>query len=140
MLVVVCHPYAQTNPYSAPWKDPNIAILIDLYAGNDIDWNVLKADQQLAAIIHKASQGLNSDAKYAERRKTALSLGYKWGSYHLGTNEDPIKQADHYLGIVENHSNELIALDLESNDSSKHMNIRNAALFIKRIYEKTGRY
>ncbi len=138
-LLLSINSIAQTE-FDQPWKDTSKAIIIDLYAGNDIDWNALKKDQQLTAIIHKASQGYKTDPKYADRRAMALKNGYKWGSYHLGTNDDPVVQADHYLEIVGNYSDELIALDLESDDSTKHMNLRNAILFINRIYERTHRY
>lgn len=131
---------AQITEFNEPWKDTTRAIIIDFYSGNDIDWEQMKTDLQLCAIIHKASQGLRPDEKYKERRSTALNYGYKWGSYHLGTPGNPIAQADYYLGIVGNDPNELLALDLESDDSTKHMNIRNAVIFINRIYEKTGRY
>ncbi len=132
--------FAQINEYDQPWQDTNIAIIIDFYSGNEVNWSELKKDQQLTAIIHKASQGLKFDGKYIERRDSALKYGYLWGSYHLGVAGDPIEQADHYLNIVGTNSHELLALDLESEDSTKHMNLRNAVLFINRIYEKTNRY
>jgi GH25 family lysozyme M1 (1,4-beta-N-acetylmuramidase) len=132
--------FAQTDPLNQPWLDTNKAIIIDLYAGNEINWKELKNTPQLTAMIHKASQGLVEDVKYNERRTLALKHGYKWGSYHLGTPGDPIQQADYYLKIIGNHPDELMALDLESNDSTKHMNLRNAVIFIKRIHQKTNRY
>lgn len=131
---------AQVNSFNQPWLDTNKAIIIDLYAGNDINWEQLKYDRQLVAIIHKASQGLKTDSKYQERHDMALKNGYKWGSYHLGLPGDPIAQADHYLNIVGDHSDELLALDLESDDSTKHMNLRNAIRFIERVYQITNRY
>jgi lysozyme len=131
---------AQVNEFSEPWKDTSRAIIIDFYSGNEVNWEEMKKDNRLVAIIHKASQGFKIDPKYKERRAIALSYGYKWGSYHLGTPGDPIEQADHYLNVVGKDPNELLALDLESDDSAKHMNIPNAIIFINRIYEKTGRY
>lgn len=138
--ILPCYSFAQINQFNQPWLDTSKAIIIDLYAGNDINWEQLKNDRQLAAIIHKASQGLKTDSKYHERHDIALKNGYKWGSYHLGLPGDPIAQADHYLKIVGEDKNELLSLDLESDDSTKHMNLRNAILFIERIYEKTNRY
>lgn len=131
---------AQISEFNEPWKDTSKAIIIDFYSGNEVDWEEMKKDNRLAAIIHKASEGLKTDDKYHERKKIALSYGYKWGSYHLGTPGNAIEQADHYLSTVGNDTNELLALDLESDDSTKHMNIRNAVIFIHRIYEKTARY
>ena len=132
--------WSQIGIYNQPWLDTNKAIIIDLYSGNDINWDEIKKTNQLTAIIHKSSQGLKTDSKYNERKEIAKKHGYKWGSYHLGTADDPVKQADHYLNIVDNHTGELLALDLESDDSTRHMNLRNAVIFINRIFEKTGRY
>jgi lysozyme len=132
--------FTQTNLFNQPWLDTNRAIIIDLYAGNDLRWEELKNTPQLVAIIHKASQGLTEDKKYKERRVLALEHGYKWGSYHLGTPTDPVQQADQYLKIIGEHPDELMALDLESNDSTQHMNLRNAIIFIQRIHQKTNRY
>lgn len=137
---ISCLVYSQTGQFNQPWLDTNKAIIIDLYAGNEINWTELKKNNQLVAIIHKASQGLKTDTKYKERKEIALKNGYKWGSYHLGTAGDPIQQADHYLSIVGDYTGELLALDLESDDSTKHMNLANALLFINRIFEKTGKY
>jgi lysozyme len=128
------------SEFNTPWKDTSKAIIIDFYAGNEVDWDAMKNDPQLTAIIHKASQGLKTDPKYLERRTEALKRGYLWGSYHLGTMGDPVAQADHYLGIVGNDPHQLLALDLESDDSTKHMTPGNAVKFIQRIYEKTNRY
>jgi lysozyme len=130
---------AQTE-FNQPWKDTSKAIIIDFYAGNEVNWAEMKKDPQLVAIIHKASQGLRTDPKYMERRSIALKNGYKWGSYHLGTADDPITQADFYLSTIGDHPDELLALDLESDDSTRHMTPSNAVKFIQRIYEKTLRY
>ncbi len=132
--------HAQITEFNQPWLDTNKAIIIDFYSGNNIVWEDLKKDKQLVAIIHKSSQGFRVDGKYKERRDIALQQGYKWGSYHLGTPGDPVAQADYYISLVGDHPEELLALDLESDDSTKHMNLRNASIFIHRIFEKTGRY
>jgi GH25 family lysozyme M1 (1,4-beta-N-acetylmuramidase) len=52
---------------------------------------------------------------------------------------DPIKQADFFLATVKPGNDDLIALDLESTDP-QDMSLDEARVFIKRIYEKTGRY
>src|SRR6266851_136700 len=62
------------------------------------------------------------------------------GAYHLGKPGDPIKQADFFLETVKPGKNDLLALDLESADATKHMSFDEARTFIKRINEKTGRY
>jgi len=131
---------AQTPEFDEPWKNPNIALAIDPYEGNEIDWNQLATDKRVIAIIHRATIGDRADRKYAERREEARKRGYKWGAYHLGKPGDPINQADFFLATAKPTVDDLIALDLESDDATKHMSFDDARLFIKRIKEKTGRY
>jgi GH25 family lysozyme M1 (1,4-beta-N-acetylmuramidase) len=132
--------FAQSPEFSEPWKNPNIALAIDPFEGNDIDWDKLVTDKRVVAIIHRATIGDRADRKYAERRDEAKKRGYKWGAYHFARAGDPIKQADFFLNTVKPAADELIALDLESVDSTKHMSFDDARIFIKRIKEKTGRY
>jgi GH25 family lysozyme M1 (1,4-beta-N-acetylmuramidase) len=132
--------FPQSPEFTEPWKNPNIALAIDPYEGNDIDWEALATDKRVAAIIHRATIGDRADRKYAERRDEAKKRGYKWGAYHLGKPGDPIEQADFFLDTVKPAADELIALDLESADAVKHMSFDEARTFIKRIKEKTGRY
>src|SRR5205814_677497 len=112
----------------------------DPFEGNAIDWDQLATDKRVVAIIHRATIGDRVDRTYAERKIEAKKRGYKWGAYHFGKPGDPIKQADFFLETVKPATDELIALDLESEDSTKHMSFADARIFIKRIKEKTGRY
>src|ERR1700730_11770409 len=132
--------FAQSPEFNEPWKNPNIALAIDPFEGNDINWDQLATDTRVVAIIHRATIGDRKDRKYAERRDEAKKRGYKWGAYHFGKPGDPIKQADFFLDTVKPEADELIALDLESVDATKHMSFDDARAFIKRIKEKTGRY
>jgi len=132
--------FAQSSEFSEPWKNPGIALVIDPYEGNDIDWEKLATDKRVVAIIHRATIGARADRKYAERRDEAKRRGYKWGAYHFGKPGDPAKQADFFLETVKPTGEDLIALDLESDDPSKDMSFDEARIFIKRIKEKTGRY
>jgi lysozyme len=132
--------FAQSTEFSEPWKNPKIALAIDPYEGNDIDWEELATDTRVVAIIHRATIGDRADRKYAERRDEAKKRGYKWGAYHFGKPGDPIKQADFFLKTVKPAADDLIALDLESDDPTKHMSFDDARVFIRRINEKTGRY
>ena len=131
---------AQSPEFTEPWKNPNIALAIDPYEKNDIDWDKLATDKRVVAIIHRATIGDRVDRKYAERREEAKKRGYKWGAYHFGRPGDPIKQADFFLKTVRPADDELIALDLESVDEDKDMSLEEARVFIKRIQERTGRY
>ena len=132
--------FGQSPEFTEPWKNPKIAIAIDPFEGNDIDWDKLATDKRVVAIIHRATIGDRADRKYAERRDEAKKRGYKWGAYHFGKPGDPIRQADFFLDTVKPAADELIALDLESVDGTKHMSFDEARVFIKRIKEKTGRY
>jgi lysozyme len=132
--------FAQSPEFTEPWKNPNIALAIDPYQKNDINWEKLATDKRVVAIIHRATIGDRADRKYAERRDEAKKRGYKWGAYHLGKPGDPIKQADFFLETVKPSKDDLLALDLESPDPTKHMSFEEARAFIKRIKEKTGRY
>jgi lysozyme len=132
--------FAQSPEFNEPWKNPNVALAIDPYEGNPIDWAQLATDKRVVAIIHRATIGFRVDAKYAERKIEAKKRGYKWGAYHFGKPGDPIKQADFFLEIVKPDRDDLIALDLDGLDTTKHMSFEEARLFIDRIKEKIGRY
>src|SRR5262249_28382490 len=132
--------FAQSAEFNEPWKNPNVALAIDPYERNAIDWDRLATDKRVVAIIHRATIGFRADAKYAERKIEAKKRGYKWGAYHFGKPGDPIKQADFFLDTVRPEADDLIALDLESEDATKHMSFADAKIFINRIKEKTGRY
>src|SRR5205807_10239068 len=124
---------AQSPEFSEPWKNPKIALAIDPYERNEIDWDQLATDKRVVAIIHRATIGDRADRKYAERRDEAKKRGYKWGAYHFARAGDPIKQADFFLTTVKPATDELLALDLESVDSTRHMSLDDALIFIKRI-------
>ncbi len=131
--------FAQSPEFSEPWKNPNIAIAIDPYEGNDIDWDKLATDKRVVAIIHRATIGLRADRRYAARQIEAVRRGYRWGAYHLFRPGDPIKQADFFLSTVKPTKDDLLVLDLESTDA-KDMSLAEALVFLKRIKQATGRY
>jgi GH25 family lysozyme M1 (1,4-beta-N-acetylmuramidase) len=132
--------FAQSPEFNEPWKNPNVALAIDPFEGNDIDWDQLATDKRVVAIIHRATIGDRVDKKYAERKIEAKRRGYRWGAYHYGKPGDPIKQADFFLATVKPEPDDLIALDLESTDFDKHMSFDEARTFINRVKEKTGRH
>lgn len=142
ILLVCCSAtiFAQSPEFNEPWKNANIAIVIDPFEGNDIDWDKLATDKRVVAIIHRATIGDRVDKKYAERKIEAKKRGYRWGAYHYGKPGDPIKQADFFLATVRPEPDDLMALDLESTDFDKHMSFDEAHIFINRVKEKTGRY
>jgi lysozyme len=132
--------FAQTGDFNHPWTDPTIAIVLDPYEGNSINWNQVATDTRVVAVIHRGTIGKRKDTLYKSRRDKAKSLGYKWGSYHLGKPGDPIAQADFYLATIDPTDDEVMALDIESLDAAQDMNLANARRFLLRIREKTGRY
>ncbi len=129
------------SEFVEPWKDPSIALVIDPFYANEINWNEMEGEARLVGIIHKATIGATAlDPKYNERRAEAKRRGYLWGSYHWGVPGNPEQQADFYIDTVKPADDEVIALDLEGVTSKKFMSIGEAVKFIARIKERTGRY
>ncbi len=131
---------AEISEFQKPWKNNNMAIVIDPYEENPINWEQLATDKRVAGIIHRATVGYRVDKKYFERRNEAKNRGYKWGSYHLGKPGDPIKQANFYLKTIESPKDEILALDIESLNPNESMTLDDARVFINHIKEKIGRY
>lgn len=104
-----------------------------------VDFKLAKEDGILG-VIHKATQGLEYvDPKYAERRKAAEEEGHLWGAYHFGVGENGKDQANHFLETVGDHSQVLLALDIEENQSGKNITPKQAEDFVDRVHEVTGR-
>jgi GH25 family lysozyme M1 (1,4-beta-N-acetylmuramidase) len=140
-VMAACSPtFAQSPDFNEPWKNPNMALAIDPFEGNAIDWDQLATDKRVVAIIHRATIGDRVDKKYAERKIEAKKRGYKWGAYHYGKPGNPIEQADFFLETVKPGKDDLLALDLESTEFDKHMSFADARAFINRVQQKTGRY
>jgi len=130
----------QTQQFREPWNDHTKAIVIDLYEDSEIDWGMLATDPRVVGVIHRATTGVLPDREFEKRREEARNRGYRWGSLHVGTPIDPVKQADFYLSVAKPSDDEVIALDLECVEASNCMTITQASAFIRRIKEKTGRY
>jgi lysozyme len=134
-------PWANAAEFDAPWKDQNVALVIDPYYANSIDWDKLATEKRVVAVIHKSTIGTTKlDPGYAKRKAEAMKRGYLWGSYHWGVAGDPEKQADFYIDTVKPGADELIALDLEDAQSKTLMNVDEAILFVERVKARTGRY
>ncbi len=127
--------------FSSPWKDLQVALVIDPYYANAINWDKLATEPRVVAIIHKSTIGASKlDPSYFKRKEEARKRGYLWGSYHWGVAGNPEKQADFYLDTVKPAANELIALDLEDARSKTLMNVDEAIRFVERVKTRTGRY
>jgi len=131
---------AQSGEFREPWTRANAAIVLDPFQGNTIDWDRVVTEPKVVAIIHRATSGNRKDTKYAERKEEARRRGLLWGSYHLGKPGNPVRQADFYLEMVKPGADEVIALDIESLDPSTDISLDDAARFIERVKEKTGRF
>jgi lysozyme len=125
--------------YNAPWKSSNSSIVIDAYQGNSIDWNKMATDKKVVGVIHRSSIGSTVDTQYKARKKIALENGYLWGAYHLGRPGNTNAQADLFIELLNNEPNTLGILDLENTTNGQFMTIDEAATFMQRVYEKTGR-
>jgi GH25 family lysozyme M1 (1,4-beta-N-acetylmuramidase) len=133
--------WASASEFDAPWKDQTVALVIDPFYANSIDWTKLATERRVVAIIHKATIGVNKiDPGYVKRKEEALKRGYLWGSYHWGVAGNPEKQADFYVDTVKPGPDELIALDLEDAQSKTLMNVDEAIRFVERVKARTGRY
>lgn len=123
-----------------PWEDPSVPIIIDPYAENDINWDKAVTDKRLMAVIHKASEGDETDPKFVERAAEAKKRGLLWGAYHLGRPGDPIKQAKKFLDLANATGAKFLAIDIEADDPSKFMSLQDAAKFIEYVHSETRRY
>lgn len=117
---------------------PLLSVICDIFHGDNVDddgFHKIKASG-IQAVIHKASQGLSADSAYAERKKRALSVGLKWGSYHFGVGGDASAQADRFLQIVNPMEDELLVLDWETNDQGITMPRVKAEAFVQHIHDE----
>jgi lysozyme len=102
-------------------------------------------------IIHEATYPPSTvDPRYADRQSAATRAGLRWGAYHFANGTDPTRQADQFLNSVASRSRSgnpqpsgvLLVLDFEQN---RHypggtMTVSQAATFVRRIHERTGKY
>jgi len=112
----------------------------------------MMARQGVIAAIHEATfPFMQVDPAYAERQRAALQAGLCWGAYHFGDASNPVKQADHFVDVVENHwrqagsnskSGVVLVLDFEANNHypGGTMTVDQAAAFVERVRQRTGHY
>jgi len=133
--------FGQTDNFSdRPWLNDKYPLILDPYAPNKVDFEKLITDKRVVGILHQASRGLtHKDDKYKSRAVTAKAKGLLYASYHLGLNADPIKQADFYLSVIGENKSQPMALDIED-IGGNNISLSDSELFIKRIFEKTGKY
>lgn len=132
---------AQTE-FVKPWIDQTRPIILDVYEGNAYSIYDVKKDNRIKAIIHKMSE--ESAVSFYKRRKEANDNKLLFGSYWLPKYDtNGAIQADVYLKMIGDSAwtKEFIALDFEQHKKTKEfISPENSYLFVKRIFEKTGRY
>jgi lysozyme len=108
-------------------------------------------NEGIVAVIHEATYPrFERDSYYGTRQNAATRAGLLWGAYHFGDATDPIRQAEHFLSMVESqwrgptlHPNGiLLVLDFEKNGHypGGTMRVDQAVTFVERIHQRTGRY
>ncbi len=107
--------------------------------------------QGILGIIHESSYPKYvRDAKYLERQNAAVGAGMLWGAYHFADATDPVRQAEHFLEVVESswrharpggRPNEiLLVLDFEKNGHypGGTMRVEQAARFVEQVHRAHG--
>lgn len=92
----------------------------------------------IIAVIHRATWGDRyKDILYNNRRIDAEKKGLLWGAYHLGTYNDGVIQANHFLNTIGNTSNILLVLDIEpSRTTKKLITLKQVEDFIKTVHHR----
>jgi lysozyme len=119
--------------------DTVVNTIIDIYHGNNINLERVKA-AGIVAIIHKATEGATfQDSEYKERKRIAKEMGFLWGAYHFSTGADVRDQVENFLLQAEPDAEDLIALDFEPSNGPD-MTIAQAREFVTLVRDETGRY
>ncbi len=136
---------------------------LSAFAGNSVvnlsHYDLMRPDfeqmrrQGIVGIIHEASYPKYvRDDKYAARQNAAVGAGMLWGAYHFADATDPLRQAEHFLKVVESTwerarpgsrpEEVLLVLDFEKNGHypGGTMSVAQAADFADHIKRRTGQY
>ena len=134
---------------------------VSVFAGNSVvnlsHYDLMRPDfvrmkaEGIIGVIHEATYPrFDRDSYYGTRQTAATRAGLLWGAYHFGDATDPIRQAEHFLGVVESQARGpslqpngiLLVLDFEKNGHypGGTMRVDQAVTFIERIRQRTGRY
>ena len=129
----------------------NTVVNLSHYDGMRPDFARMR-DEGVVGVIHEATfPRFDSDSQYGIRQQAATRSGLLWGAYHFGDATDPIRQADHFLRVVEltwskanlepRPGGILLVLDFEKNHySGGTMRVDQAVAFVERIRQRTGKY
>jgi lysozyme len=129
----------------------NTVVNLSHYDGMRPDFTRMR-DEGVVGVIHEATYPrFDSDSQYGIRQQAATRSGLLWGAYHFADATDPIRQADHFLRVVEltwskanlepRPGGILLVLDFEKNHySGGTMRVDQAVAFVERIRQRTGKY
>src|SRR3954451_2657213 len=68
-----------------------------------VDFEGMKREGVIG-VIHEASYPrFVADGYYGSRQTAATRAGLLWGAYHFGDATDPIRQAEHFLSVVQSN-------------------------------------
>lgn len=117
----------------------NVVVDISHHNGN-VNFVKAKADGILG-VIQKATQGQSGkDPTFKTNRTKVNDAGLMFGAYHFATGSDGLKQAQHFLDVVDSFENTLLVLDFEPNPTGPDMNLEEARAFVLHVKEQTGRF
>jgi lysozyme len=117
-----------------------------------MDFEKAKTEAGMLGVFHKATEGIvggpvPADAYYSSRKTQAKAAGLLWGAYHFGRQGNAAAQADYFIDIIGLNGDVLPVLDLEQRTDPHNprvplpsMLLEDAATFINRFKEKTGKY
>jgi lysozyme len=106
----------------------------------EVDFQAVAGDGILG-VVQKATQGqLDIDPTYERNRANAIQAGLLWGAYHFGTGENGVAQAEHFLSVVGDSDDVLLALDFEENTAGSSMDLDQARAFVTHVQARRGRF
>ncbi len=128
----------------------NTVVNMSHYDLMKVDFELMKR-QGIVGVIHEATYPPRvRDAYYGPRQTQATRAGLLWGAYHFANATDPIRQAEHFLGVVASSyrgpdlhpGGVLLVLDFEKNGHypGGSMTVAQAVTFVERIKQRTGKY
>lgn len=104
---------------------------------SSVDFAKVK-DAGIWGVIHKASEGVapKGDAFFDRRKDMVRGLGLLYGAYHFLRPVSIKAQVDNFLTLAVPDPQLLLALDHED----KNVPLSGAKEFIRRVFDKVGRY
>lgn len=150
MKISVVHLLLLSVTASASALATNSVVNLSHYDLMRPDFERMKAEGVIGVIHEATYPRFDRDGYYGSRQTAAARAGLLWGAYHFGDATDPIRQAEHFLNVVESNwrgpglqpSGVLMVLDFEKNGHypGGTMRVDQAVSFVERIRQRTGKY